>query len=175
MKTSPKDVVVSVLRLSNHWLIHRDQLLQVVYLLDRHGADFNFRYTYDNFRPYSSQLQDGWIEAESDGLITFNPESYGPHRIWCNTFRLTEAGNMFVVPKTLGNSDFTNFHNKLRLMSKFSRIVVELAADISYFEKDMELRCCDAIDELCVVKSLKVQNGRLEKAQELLHILKESS
>ena len=163
-----KDVVVNLLKLNGQCLKYQTRLQREVYLLDRYGANFGLSFSYHDYSPCSSQLIDGWMEAENEKLIKIEPESDGPHRIRCPTFKLTKKGEKVKVPKILGGLEAGVVKQRLGKMAKVSNIVLELAADIAYLEKDEGYDDSSAISELRTRKPLKIQGDHLREAQELL-------
>lgn len=163
-----KDVVVNLLKLNGQRLKYQTRLQREVYLLDRYGANFGLSFSYDDYSPCSSQLIDGWMEAENEKLIKIESESDGPHRIRCPTFKLTKKGEEVEKPRTLGDLEAGVAEQRLGKMAEASNIVLELAADIAYLKKD-EGYGDQAIGELKTLKPLKTRDVQLvDEAQDLL-------
>ena len=165
-KLNAKDIVVNLLKLNGQYLKYQTRLQREVYLLDRYGANFGLSFSYHDYCPYSSQLIDGWMEAENEKRIKIELESDGPHRIRCPTFKLTEEEEKAEEPEKLGQLDADVAKLQLKKMANASNIVLELAADIAYLVK--EGYGGQAIGELKTRKPLKTQGTQLEEARKLL-------
>ena len=163
--TEAEKVVVALIVLCGNEIVGRTRFQKQVYLLDRCGADFGFRYVYHHYGPYSFDLADGWVDARAENRITIE-ERLGRYSIRYSIFR-TDAS--VEPPSAIGKLPAEAARMLLGKMQEVSDIVLELAATIAFFRAEGYDRPA-AVEETRQRKSVKSDNGRLEKAQ---HFLKE--
>ena len=144
----------------------RVRLQKIVYLLDQIGLDSGFTFEYHHYGPYSDGLAD---QIEDDEI--FRKLTAQPHR------RVTD-GVPYVVFKAERPGDGEPLDNRaaaarlreaLQQLMKVSATVLELAATIHWLAV-MERRA-DWRDELVRRKGVKTQEGRDQKALDVLRFL----
>ena len=155
-----EEVVVALIALCDREIVGRTRFQKQAYLLDRCGADFRFRFVYHHYGPYSFDLADGWIDASAEGRITIN-EYPGRYGILYSIFRTDKSVD---PPIKIGKLSAETARKLLEDMKRVSDIVLELAATIAFFRAEGydEQK---AVEETRLRKSIKADNGRLEKAQ----------
>ncbi len=161
--TEEEKVVVALIALCGNEIVGRTRFQKQAYLLDRRGADFGFRFVYHHYGPYSFDLADGWVNAEAAARIKIN-EYPGRYDILYSIFSIPESTE---PPSSIGKLPAETARKLLDKMQEVSDIVLELAATIAFFRADgYDER--EAADETRERKSIKAENGRLEKAQRFL-------
>ena len=161
--TAEEKVVVALISLCGNEIVGRTRFQKQAYLLDRCGADFGFRFDYHHYGPYSFALADGWVDARAEQRITIE-ERLGRYSIRYSIFRTPESTE---PPSNIGKLPAETARKLLDKMQEVSDIVLELAATIAFFRADgYDER--EAADETRERKSIKAENGRLEKAQRFL-------
>ena len=155
-------VVAGVVAAAGGRLTGRVRLQKVVYLLDRLGLHSGFTYEYHHFGPYSRELDSATADAQAFlGLR----EDFAHRGI---------DGARYSVFSISGDVDEDVFGSVGRerarsLMGTFAATnvtVLELAATIDWLWR--EERLADWRTELVKRKGQKVQNGKFERALELL-------
>jgi uncharacterized protein len=147
-------------------LVGKIRLQKVVYLLDQMGLDSGFSYEYHHYGPYSADLAE---QVEDD--VIFN-------RLEAEQRRRMSDGVPYVAYKASGagqgcpidaNLDADRIRSALDEMHRQTATVLELAAT-AHWLAEVERRQ-DWKDELVRRKGSKTQNGRVERALELLQTL----
>jgi uncharacterized protein len=161
-----EDVVAAVVAAAGGRLTGRVRMQKVIYLLDRLGLKSGFEYEYHHYGPYSRELD--LATADAQVFLTNFREDFD--------YRLSDGARYSVFtfsgrPKTKAYGDLSadRVHE---LMGKFNQTnvtVLELAATIDWLWR--EEKVADWRREVGLRKSVKVQNGRLERAEELLKSL----
>ncbi len=163
--TEAEKVVIALIALCGDEIVGRTRFQKQAYLLDRCGADFGFRYVYHHYGPYSFDLADGWVDARAEKRITIE-ERLGRYGIRYSVFRTVGPVEL---PSAIGKLSAETARALLDKMKEVSDIVLELAATVAFFRAEgYDERA--AVEETHQRKSVKSDNGRLEKAQ---HFLKE--
>ena len=147
-------------------IVGKVRLQKIVYLLDQMGLNSGFSYEYHHYGPYSEELAEqvdddvvfGYIEArqhrrQSDGVPYISYHAAAPG--------LGEPLETRLAPERTREA--------LTRLQSHSATVLELAATIHWLA--VAERCSDWTSELARRKGAKVQNGRDQKAMELLRAL----
>jgi uncharacterized protein len=146
-------------------VVGKIRLQKMVYLLDQIGAQSGFSFDYHHYGPYSEEL----AEAVDDDVIFGGVEEEQKRRL--------SDGVSYVVYRSLNHREraadvFSQpvIRAAIEEMNQQSMTVLELAATIHWLafkEKVLNWR-----DELIRRKGVKTENGRTERAVELLEKLK---
>jgi uncharacterized protein YwgA len=157
-----EDVVTAVLTAAGGELTGRVRLQKTVYLLDCLGLESGFAYEYHHYGPFSRDLENATADAKAFDLI----EEKFDHR------QSDGAVYSIFALKTKHDSPAFGKLNPKRaseLVRRFALTnvtVLELAATINWLGRVEKYP--DWKSEVKKRKGIKVQNGRLEKAVELL-------
>jgi len=159
---SHKDIVYAVVNAApGHKLASRVRLQKTVYLLKVLGFDDSLQFQYYHFGPYSRDLDLALTEAHESNLVR---ESQAKRQSDGATYSLFEA-----VPANK-HVNFGKLQKRAEeLIAKFATTnvtVLELAAT-AHWLKNAE-KITDWHTEIVRRKGVKTENGRLERAIELL-------
>ena len=86
---NPENIVVDLIAMNGGELIGRTRLQKGAYLLHRCGANFDLRFVYHHYGPYSFDLAAGCLDARAEGWIEIE-EKPGRYRVPYATFNLLE-------------------------------------------------------------------------------------
>ena len=155
-------VVAGVVVAAGGRLTGRVRLQKVVYLLDKLGLHSGFTYEYHHFGPFSRELDSATADAQAFlGLREeFAHRSIDGARYSVFSF----SGN--VGDDVFGSVGRERAHSIVGKFVATNVTVLELAATIDWLWR--EERRADWRTELVKRKGQKVQNGKLERAVELL-------
>ena len=164
---SHKDIVYAVVSAApEHKLASRVRLQKTVYLLKELGFDSDLKFQYYHFGPYSRELDDALAEAHSENLVQ---ETKAKRQSDGATYSLFEAkqSNKHVSFGRLTQQQAKDF------IAKFTQTnvtVLELAATAHWLCNAEKIDDWEA--EIVRRKGVKTENGRLERAVNLLAELK---
>jgi uncharacterized protein YwgA len=163
--TEREQIVAAIISAAGGQMISRVRLQKTVYLLDQLGLESGFEFDYHHFGPFSRNLDNATTDAKELNIIK---EDIG-HR--------TSDGASYSIFELIGDAPLASdifqgvgLEKAKELVQNFastSVTVLELAATIDWlwrFEK-----CRDWATEIKRRKGPKVENGRLDKAIELLN------
>jgi len=158
-------VVVAVIDAAGGKLTGRVRLQKTVYLLDQLGMNSGFSFDYHHYGPYSRELDNATADAKAFKLIV---ETFHQRQIDGASF------SMFQLNGTAKSGQFGKLGAKkakelVAQLADASVTVLELAATIDWLWRYEKI--ADWQTEIRKRKGVKVQNGRLEKAVELLTAL----
>ncbi|TXT39929.1 MAG: Uncharacterized protein FD135_1745 [Comamonadaceae bacterium] len=160
---SHKDIVYAVVNAApGHKLASRVRLQKTVYLLKALGFDNSLQFQYYHFGPYSRELDIALTEADESKLVL---ESQAKRQSDGATYSLFEAQSS---NKNVSFGKLTP-QRAQELIAKFTTTnvtVLELAAT-AHWLKNAE-KIADWRAEIVRRKGVKTENGRLERAIELL-------
>jgi uncharacterized protein len=157
-----EEYIVGIIAAADGRLVSRVRIQKIAYLLDQLGSNSGFDYQYHHYGPYSRDLDNAILDAESFGLV----EEKFEHR------QSDGARYSVFTIKTDSISSVTGFlstDNAEKLVKRFAQTnvtILELAATVhwlSFIEKVGDWR-----REIIRRKGAKTEKGRLEKALELL-------
>ncbi len=160
---SHKDIVYAVVNAApGHKLASRVRLQKTVYLLQALGFNNNLQFQYYHFGPYSRELDVALAEAHESNLVC---ESQARRQSDGATYSLFEArpNNKHVSFGKLTQQ------RAQELIAKFTTTnvtVLELAATAHWLNNAEKI--ADWHTEIVRRKGVKTENGRLERAIELL-------
>lgn len=162
MTAEPEQFIADIVSAAGGRLVSRIRMQKIAYLLDQLGAGSGFSYSYHHYGPFSREVDSAVLDAEAFNLIT--------ERI---ARRLSDGApySIFETDKVSGNEKSCVLFNDLlcesvKEWSKVPATVLELAATahwLSEYEKVDSWR-----DEIVRRKGSKTNDGRLEKAIDLL-------
>ena len=159
---SHKDIVYAVVNAApGHKLASRVRLQKTVYLLQALGFDNSLQFQYYHFGPYSRELDLALSEAKESELVL---ESQARRQSDGATYSLFEA------KPTNKHANFGKLQQRAEeLIAKFTTTnvtVLELAATAHWLGNSEKI--ADWQKETVRRKGVKTENGRLERAIELL-------
>lgn len=159
-------LVVETVALAGGELVGRIRLQKVVYLLDKLGMNSGAPFEYHHYGPYSEAISDAVTDAKFWGhlseAVSFRRVDGAPY----SSFKTTPDSP---APTQLGDLSAEDAKNYLDKFAGQTSTVLELAATVhwlAFVEKVPNWR-----DEIEARKAGKTNNGRLDKALELLRDL----
>lgn len=156
-------IVVDIVALSGGRLVGRTRMQKTVYLLDVLGLKSGASYYYYNFGPFSDEIANGISDSKFNGVLNEETE-----------YRISD-GSPFSIFKSemsptqihqIGALSVEKVKPILQRFASCNSTVLELAATIHWLAHVEEIS--DWRSELVRRKGSKTQNGRMEKAAELL-------
>jgi uncharacterized protein YwgA len=157
-----EDIVTAVLSAAGGTLTGRVRMQKMAYLLDQLGLDSGFDYEYNHYGPFSRDLENATADAKAFGLITEEIRLRQSDGAAYSIFKL----NQQPTSPTFGTLSPTQAGKLVNRFAHTDVTVLELAATIDWlrrFEASPDWK-----KEIMKRKGIKVQDGRLEKAVELL-------
>lgn len=159
-----EDIVVAILSAAGGELVGRVRLQKTAYLLGKLGFSTELEFDYHHYGPYSRDLDNGVIDARAFGLLK---EEFG-HRqsdgAMYSRYVLTPTAE--VKNKAFGKLSRKRTEELVGIFANTNVTVLELAATVLWLCE--EEGSSDWQSEIARRKGRKVENGRLEKAVELL-------
>lgn len=159
-----EDIVAAIVSAAGGKLVGRVRLQKTAYLLDQLGLNSGFGYEYHHYGPYSRDLDNAVLDAEAFGLVEESFER-----------RQSDGARYSIFSLRPGAKAKDETFSKLgrdraaALIQKFANTnvtILELAATIDWLWR--KERCSDWRAELTKRKGAKAQDGRLERAVDLL-------
>jgi len=157
-------VVATLLKAAGGELTGSVRFQKAVYLLDQLGLDTGFRYEYQNYGPFSPDLDNAVADAKA---LSYVQEYIGRREIdgaRYSTFKLNP--NDTDLPVHIGQLGLEDLKEHLQKFVNADVTVLELAATAHWLAA--EERIDDWQDELLRRKTIRAQGDRLERALELL-------
>jgi uncharacterized protein YwgA len=164
----PEYIVAAVLLAAGGSLIGRVRLQKAVYLLDKLGLNSGFDYEYHHYGPYSRDLDSATADAKAFGLVQESHDHRQSDGAMYSVFQLAAAPPP-IADTAYGELGRGRAHHFAQLFARTNVTVLELAATIDWLWR--EERCADWRTEVTRRKGIKVRNGRLDRAVELLEEL----
>jgi uncharacterized protein YwgA len=158
-----ESITQSVIAAAGGSVTGRTRLQKLVFLLDQLGLESGFDFVYHHYGPYSSSLTDAVDFSKAFGMV----EERFEHRKSDGA-----RYSIFLASSTIKNNPRADFLERkevksaIDLMNTANATVLELAATV-YWLKNNE-HCSDWCNEIVKRKGQKTENGRLEKALNLL-------
>lgn len=158
-----EDTVAAVVSASGGKLVGKVRLQKAVYLMDQLGLESNFSYEYHYYGPYSRDLDNAVADAKAFGVIV---EREGRRMSDGAPYSIFELAQEEANPEAFGELGEERARELAELFAQTNVTVLELAATIDWLWRYEG--CADWKAEVTKRKGVKVQDGRLEKAVELL-------
>jgi uncharacterized protein YwgA len=166
MTTQREDIVVAVVSAAEgHTLAGRTRLQKIVYLLDQLGLNSGFGYDYHHYGPYSRDLDSATADAQAFGLL----EEKFDHRKSDGAMYSIFTSKREPKSEAYGKLSVERTEQLVRQFAKTNVTILELAATVDWLWRFERRKDWDA--EIRKRKSVKVQDGRLEKAVAILQSL----
>jgi uncharacterized protein YwgA len=121
--------IASLIKLNGGQIVGKTRLQKIVYLLGVLGHGFDIEFDYHNFGPFSSELAFAVDDAEALGYIS-TQEHGGFHAVPYTTYTAE-----FPCP-SLDRSDIRATESALKIMDRYSALVLELAATAVYLKNN---------------------------------------
>lgn len=157
--------VAAVVAAAGSELTGRVRLQKAVYLLDRLGFDSGFTYDNHHYGPYSRDLDNAVADAKAFGLIDEDLEQRKSDGAYYSIFRLKDR----VRNEAYGTLGAERAAELVRRFADTNVTVLELAATVDWLWRVEGY--ADWRGEIAKRKGVKVQQGRLDRALELLDSL----
>ena len=158
----PEKFIAAIIKAApDYKLVGRVRLQKIAYLLQKLGLKEAqaLDFSYHHYGPYSEQVDSARWFADAAGLIE---ETRARRKLDSATYSIFEMGN---AAKDLPEFP-AEFAIKVQDWAQRDPIVLELAATVHWLAAEEKVE--DWKKELRRRKTWKVENGRLEKALELL-------
>ena len=160
-----EDIVAAVIAAAGGQLTGRVRLQKTVYLLEQLGLSSSLSFEYHHYGPYSRDLDTATSDAKISELIV-EERAYRSDGATYSIFKLKTAES---VSRSFGKISSERAAELVKLFARTNVTVLELAATVDWLWR--REYCTDWRSEITKRKGVKVQNGRLEKAVELLRQL----
>ncbi|MEN5228801.1 hypothetical protein [Brevundimonas naejangsanensis] len=161
--TEREDIVAAVVNAAGGALTGRVRLQKTLYLLDRLGFESEFQYEYYHYGPYSRDLDLAVADAKAFDKIE---EDYGFRSSDGARFSIFKAKVDEVPADAFGDLGAEATSELVQRFAGTNVTILELAATVDWLWKMEGVPNWRA--EITKRKGAKVQNGRLDKAVELL-------
>jgi uncharacterized protein len=156
-------LIVDIVTLSGGRLVGRTRMQKTVYLLDVLGMRSGASYYYYNFGPFSDEVADGISDSKFNGSLVEDIE----YRISDGSpFSIFKAESSFEHIRQVGALPADTVRTALQRFASCNSTVLELAATIHWLARVEKLQ--NWREELVRRKGSKTQNGRMDRAAELL-------
>lgn len=160
-----ENIVAGVVAAAGGRLTGRVRLQKIVYFLDRLGLQSGFSYDYHHFGPFSRELDSATADAQA--FLGLREEF--AHRGVDGARYSVFSFNGNIGDEAFGSVGRERTYSLVGNLVTTNVTVLELAATIDWLWR--EERLTDWQSELVKRKGQKVQNGKLERAVELLRTL----
>lgn len=165
--TERETKVAAVLDAAGGELVGRIRLQKVVYLLDQLGFESGFDYSYHHYGPYSRDLENATLDATVFAGVKEKIAHRAGDGASYSIFSL--ADDTLVDPAAFGALSSERAKELVGKFKETGPTVLELAATAHWIAVREGRTDWDA--EVRKRKNVKSQNGRLEKALDLLREL----
>jgi len=158
----PEKMIAAIVKATDDGrLVGRVRMQKIVYLLQQLGLKDaqSFDFSYHHYGPYSADVDSAEWFADAFGLVRERRERRKSDGALYSVFELAEKGEE--VPDL--PEEFRALANTL---SKENSVILELAATAHWLSEVERVK--DWKKEITLRKTWKVEEGRLEKALELL-------
>jgi uncharacterized protein YwgA len=157
-------LVVDVVALSGGRLVGRTRMQKTIYLLDVLGLESGASYYYYNFGPFSDEIADGISDSKFRGALVEETEYRMSDGSPFSIFKANNRGSE--QASDIGALPAGRVKEILQRFASCNSTVLELAATIHWLAQVEKVS--DWRRELVRRKGSKTQNGRMERAAELL-------
>jgi uncharacterized protein YwgA len=158
-----ESITQSVIVAAGGSITGRTRLQKLVFLLDQLGLESGFIFAYHHYGPYSSDLTDAVDFSKAFGMVVEDFKHRESDGARYSIFLASAAIKSNPRAEFLARNDVKS---AIDLMNTANATVLELAATV-YWLKYHE-KCRDWRDEIVKRKGQKTENGRLQKALDLL-------
>jgi uncharacterized protein YwgA len=156
-------LVVDVVALSGGRLVGRTRMQKTIYLLDVLGMRSGASYYYYNFGPFSDEIANGISDSKFSGVLVEETE----YRMSdASPFSIFKSDKFSEQAHQVGALPADKVTGILQRFASCNSTVLELAATIHWLAQVEKVS--DWRGELVRRQGSKTQNGRMEKATELL-------
>lgn len=153
------DVVAKIISFNGGEIVGKTRLQKIFYLLDEKELVTSLDFDYHNYGPFSVDLAFATDDAVALGYLEQEVRQ-GYHAVSYTVYRLVQKIN------TTDDTNSRNIAEALKTMSRFSALVLELAATARFLQKHGYET--DFWDEVRKRKPGKASDSRIQKARELL-------
>jgi uncharacterized protein YwgA len=160
-----EDVVAAVIAAGGGQMTGRVRLQKVVYLLERLGLNSGLDFDYHHYGPYSRELDEATLDAQEFLGLREDFAHRASDGARYSVFRFDGRP----APNALGDLKAEEARTLLETFRKTNVTVLELAATVDWLWREEKIE--DWRREVTKRKGVKVQDGRLERAVELLNSL----
>jgi uncharacterized protein YwgA len=159
-------LVVDIVALSGGSLVGRTRMQKTIYLLDILGLKSGASYYYYNFGPFSDEIAAGISDGKFGGMLVEETK----HRMSDGSpFSIFRTDKISEQIREVGALPAEHVKSVLQRFTSCNATVLELAATIHWLAKVEQV--IDWQKELVRRKGSKTQNGRMDRAIELLREL----
>ena len=159
-------LVVDVVALAGGHLVGRTRMQKTIYLLDVLGLRSGASYYYYNFGPFSDEIADGISDSKFRGDLI---EQTGHRMSDGSPFSIFKTNKGVEQVHEVGALPADKVKGALQRFASYNSTILELAATIHWLARIEKVP--DWQNELVRRKGLKTQNGRMERAADLLREL----
>lgn len=163
MAIEPEDHVAEIIAAAGGKLVSRIRLQKIAYLLDQLGNQSDFDYVYYHYGPFSRDLENAVLDAETFGLIKEEEGRRTTDGARYSIFKLHKNIEEYKVLKD------SKLRDHARQLADENVTVLELAATAHWLVTYEHIG--DWETEIRRRKGTKNDGGRLEKAKDLLRKL----
>lgn len=156
-------LVVDIVALAGGHLVGRTRMQKTIYLLDVLGLGSGASYYYYNFGPFSDEIADGISDSKFRGALVEQTEHRMSDGSPFSIFRTNKSAEQV---HEVGTLPAHQVKGTLQQFASYNSTVLELAATIHWLARIEKVS--DWKNELVQRKGSKTQNGRMERAVELL-------
>lgn len=164
--TELAELVINVVALAGGRMVGRTRLQKTIYLLHALDMESDATYYYYNFGPFSDEITDGISDGKFSGLLS---EQTSYRVIDGSPFSIFETLRKADEVQDVGGLSADEARGIIQILEAQSSTVLELAATIHWLKHIEQID--DWRAELGRRKGAKTENGRMEKAYELLQSL----
>ncbi len=163
MAIEPENRIAEIISAAGGRLVSKIRLQKIAYLLDQVSGEHNFDFVYYHYGPFSRDVENAVLDGEAFGLIDEEEASRASDGAKYSVFTLIEEVGEYKALTTKKLRDMT------AELAHENVIVLELAATAHWLVKHENI--VDWEIEIRRRKGSKNDNGRLEKAKDLLNKL----
>ena len=162
MINEPEDRVVDIVTAAGGRLVSRVRLQKVAYLLDKLGAKSGFGFAYYHYGPYSRELDNALLDAETFGKIKERFERRQMDGARYSIFEVEPSDR----PVDFAYLTTDSLRERARELAEENVTVLELAATAHWLLKEENVT--DWKSEIIRRKGPKTKSGKLDEAVRLL-------
>jgi uncharacterized protein YwgA len=156
-------LIVDIVALSGGKLVGRTRMQKTVYLLDVLGLRSGASYYYYNFGPFSDEVANGISDGKFGGTLFEETEYRMSDGSPFSIFKVEKSSQQI---REVGALPAERVSSVLQRFASCNSTILELAATIHWLARVEKVS--DWRGELVRRKGTKTQNGRMDRAAELL-------